>query len=258
MKVMKILEISGSPRNKGNTELLMDLCEGEINNLYKPSDNFVYDRISIYQSSLAWCKGCRVCFNISEDKCPLNDDLLSIKKKMEDSDIIIIGSPVYVEDVSGGMKNWMDRMAFNCHRPFLNGKPVYIFTTSGAAASSHAIHSMKRAIISWGGNVKKNDNYIMGQKMRKEAAESKYGKIIKKRMLALLEASKTKTVSLYSLISFGIQKRYWKKKQNTADYNYWMRRNWFEADSIYYEPVTVNFLKKNVAILISSLAALFM
>lgn len=254
---MKILEICGSPRNKGNTEHIMDLCEYEINNICKSSCKIIYDKISIYNCNLAWCKGCRICFNVSENKCPHNDDLLMIKKKMEEADMIIIGSPVYVEDISGGIKNWMDRMAFNCHRPFLNGKPVYIYTTSAAVASKHAIKSMKRAIISWGGNVKNNDNYIMGQKMNKEVVESTYGKKIQKRMYNMIEAYKIKSVSLYALVSFGIQKRYWKKKQNTTDYNYWMEMNWFEFDSIYYKPVKVNFLKKKVAILISKLIVIF-
>jgi multimeric flavodoxin WrbA len=254
---MNVLEICGSPRSNGNTEYIMNLCEHEINKVCKPSDRIVYDKITIYHSNLAWCKGCRICFDVSEHKCPCNDDLLMIKNKMEEADIIIIGSPVYVEDISGGIKNWMDRMAFNCHRPFLNGKPVYIYTTSAAAASKHAIKSMKRAIISWGGNVKDHDNYIMGQKMNKEVAERTYGTIIEKRMHKMIEAYVLKSVSLYSLISFNIQKRYWKKKQNTADHNYWLKMNWFELDCIYYEPVKVTFLKKKLAILISKLIVTF-
>lgn len=255
--IMRILGICGSPRQEGNTEHIIDLCKQVIYDTYKTKDKIIYDIIFIYNSKISWCKGCRICFNVSENKCPYNDELLIIKKKMEEADIIIIGSPVYVEDISGGIKNWMDRMAFNCHRPFLNGKPVYVYTTSAAVASKHAIKSMKRAIISWGGNVINNDNFIMGQKMNWEVVEKTYGKIIEKRMHSMIETYKRKSVSLYSLISFGIQKRYWKRKEHTADYNYWMKMNWFESDSIYYEPVKVNFFKKKVSILISKLIATF-
>jgi multimeric flavodoxin WrbA len=31
----------------------------------------------------------------------------------------VFASPVYVEDINGVMKNWIDRMAFNSHRPTL-------------------------------------------------------------------------------------------------------------------------------------------
>jgi Multimeric flavodoxin WrbA len=250
---MRILEICGSPRQDGNTEYIIELCKQKIYDLYKAKDKIDCDIISIYNSNISWCKGCRICFNVSESKCPHNDELLIIKKKMEEADIIIVGSPVYLEDISGAMKNWMDRMAFNCHRPFLIGKPVYVYTTSAAVASKHAITSMKRAIISWGGNVINNDNFIMGQKMNREVAKTTYEKIIEKRMHRMIEAYKRKSVTLYSLISFGTQKRYWKRKEHTADYNYWVKMKWFESDCIYYKPVKVNFLKKKAAILVSSL-----
>lgn len=257
MKIMKILEICGSPRIKGNTEHIMELCEHQINNICKPGDKIVYDKIFIYNCNLGWCKGCRVCFNISEEKCPHTDELLIIKRKMEEADIIIIGSPVYLEDISGGLKNWMDRMAFNCHRPFLNGKPIYVYSTSAAFASSHAIKSMKRAIIAWGGNVIKGNNFLMGELMKYEDAEKKYGLIIKRKMQGLIEAYKKNSVSLYSLIGFGIQKRYWKKKEHTADYNYWMQMKWFDADSIYYHNIKGNFLKKKLAIILSGFIETF-
>jgi multimeric flavodoxin WrbA len=257
MFTMRILEICGSPRQEGNTEHIIDLCNQKIYDVYKTKDKITYDIISIYSSNLSWCKGCRICFNVSENMCPHNDDLLIIRKKMVEADLIIIGSPVYVEDISGGMKNWLDRMAFNCHRPFLIGKPVYVYTTSAANASKHAIKSMKRAVISWGGSVNNNDNFIMGQKMNRDVIGKAYGKIIEKRMHKIIEVYRRKSVSLYSLISFGIQKRYWKRKEHTVDYNYWAKMRWFEADSIYYKPVKVNFLKKKVVNLISKLIATF-
>lgn len=58
-----------------------------------------------------------VAYALGEDHCPLRDDVSEIKKKIDDADIIILASPVYVEDVSGLLKNWIDRMAFVCHRP---------------------------------------------------------------------------------------------------------------------------------------------
>ena len=254
---MRILEICGSPRQEGNTVHILELCNQKIQDRYISKDPIVYEIISIYNSNISWCQGCRICLHVSEHKCPLKDDLLKIKKKMEEADMILIGSPVYVEDISGGMKNWMDRMAFNCHRPFLMGKPVYVYTTSAAVASKHAISSVKRAIIAWGGTVIHSDNYRMGAKMDKEVLEKTYGAMIEKRMQRMIEAYQRIPVRFYSLIGFGIQKRYWRRKEHTVDYNYWAKMKWLEPDCIYYKPVQVNFVKKQVAILISKLIADF-
>jgi multimeric flavodoxin WrbA len=247
---MKIVEICGSPRSKGNTEYIMDLCEQELNNIYK--DEIAFERINLYDYQLDWCKGCRICFDISEEKCPNKDGLLMIKQKMEEADIILIGSPVYIEDVSATMKNWMDRMAFNCHRPFLLGKSIYVFTTSAAKASKHAAKTIERGIVSWGGNVKYSDNYITGA-IIKEKKGNLQKLTINKRMKYILEVNQRQDISLFSLIGFGIQKRYWIKDKHSVDYEYWMKMNWFDTDCIYYKAVKVNKLKKITAILISKL-----
>lgn len=93
---MRILEICGSPQQEGNTEHIIELCKQKIQDIYKTKEKIVCDIISIYHSNIYWCKGCRICFNVSESKCPQKDELLMIKRKMEEADIIIIGSPVYV------------------------------------------------------------------------------------------------------------------------------------------------------------------
>lgn len=91
------------------------------------------ERISLGQLDLNTCRGCRVCFDKGEEKCPLKDDVLSIRDKMILADGILAASPVYVEDVNGIMKNWIDRMAFNCHRPAFAGKSAYIGLSSLAS-----------------------------------------------------------------------------------------------------------------------------
>ena len=248
---MWVLGICGSPRTKGNTERILQLS---IQKLYKLNkDEIIYDEVLIYKSNLKWCKGCKVCFNDSEKRCPNQDDLFIIRKKMQEADIIIIGSYVYVEDISGGLKNWIDRMAFSCHPPFLNGKVVYLYTVSGAGASKHAIKSIKHAIISWGGTVKNNDNYRTNFKIEDRGLEKKYSSLIEKRIKNLLEMYNKNFVSLYSLIGFSIQKRYWIRKKDTIEYKYWMQMKWFEPNVIYYKPIKVNIFKRKIADLISYL-----
>ena len=258
---MKILEICGSPRKSGHTQFILDQCKKKLN-VVSQEENVTYDRISIYHSNLDWCKGCRLCFKLSETKCPHKDDLLDIKSRMENADIIIIGSPICVEDVSGGFKNWLDRMAFNCHRPFLDGKSVYVFTTSAAKASKHGIKTITRAITSWGGSVISYDNFIIGEDFNTSDFntsdfDKNYAALITKRMIPLTRTYHKESVSLYSLISFGIQKRYWKRKIHTADYQYWLDKKWFSPGTLYFRPIKVNIFKRYITSTVCWVVATF-
>ncbi|MBU3102028.1 MULTISPECIES: flavodoxin family protein [Clostridium] len=44
--------------------------------------------------------------------CPINDALKAIFKKIEESDAIILGSPIYIGTVSGEMHSFMERLLF--------------------------------------------------------------------------------------------------------------------------------------------------
>ena len=147
---------------------------------------------------------------------------LTLKSQMEQADAIIIGTPIYVEDISGLTKNWLDRMAFNCHRPFLLGKPVYLFATSGAGASKHALKTLKHALISWGG-------VIIGENQ-------------------------------FSLVGFRIQKKYWIQRtdQTTVDYLYWKEKGWLENSCHFYTSIQIPFYKRIASPIISQLVGLIM
>ncbi|WP_455717635.1 flavodoxin family protein [Anaerosporobacter sp.] len=248
---MNIVKVNGSPRIRGNTKRILNLCENSMEEILSNSSN-KYETIDIYEWDLEWCKGCRVCLDLSELQCPRKDRLAVIKENLQQADGMIIGSPVYVEDVSGGMKNFLDRMSFNCHRPFLNGKPVYIYTSSASRSSKHALKTMKRAIISWGGNIVATDKFSMGKLMKQQEVEEKFSEIIRKRMQSMTKQIERNKVTLYGLIAFGIQKRYWGKKKGTADYDYWNSMGWLMPDCIYYNDVKISIIKKYTAIFISS------
>lgn len=77
--------------------------------------------------------------------CPIKDDVLRVNDQIRDADSLIPASPVYVEDVNGIMKKWIDRMAFNSVRTALYGKSAVVITTSGAHSSTRSINTMKKA-----------------------------------------------------------------------------------------------------------------
>ncbi|MDP4090618.1 MAG: flavodoxin family protein, partial [Bacillota bacterium] len=124
---MKIISLVSSYRSNGNTIRIVSLIENQLLSIARTDGiGLEIERIQIGHSDIRTCLGCRACFDKGEEMCPLKDDLLAIRDKICQADGILAASPVYVEDVNGIMKNWIDRMAFNCHRPAFAGKAAYI------------------------------------------------------------------------------------------------------------------------------------
>lgn len=97
----KVLFISGSPRN-GNTNFALSEIFNSIETDYK-------ELIFLKDRKIEFCKGCLSCH--FKPKCIIKDDMSDILTKMINSDIFIIGTPNYFDNVSGLMKNFIDR----CH-----------------------------------------------------------------------------------------------------------------------------------------------
>ena len=80
----------------------------------------------------------------------MRDDLPAVKAKMDAADGLLLASPVYVDDVSGLVKTWMDRVAYLCHRPGFGGKCAYALATVGGSPTSHTLRTMNGVLLTWG------------------------------------------------------------------------------------------------------------
>jgi hypothetical protein len=90
---MKILAIVSSYRVKGNTAGVLKIIEGEMHELAaRKNEHLVFETVYLGQQDLQLCRGCRVCFEVGEHKCPLSDDLLAIKSKMKAADGLTLTS----------------------------------------------------------------------------------------------------------------------------------------------------------------------
>ena len=107
---MKIMAINGSPRKKWNTAtLLQKALKGAV------SLGAETELIHLYDLNYKGCISCFACKTIggkSYGKCAVEDDLVPIFNRIEQSDAIILGSPIYWGHVSGEMKSFMDRLLF--------------------------------------------------------------------------------------------------------------------------------------------------
>ncbi len=100
---MKILAINGSPRKDGNTAaMLNEVLAGAAE---KGAETRI---VHLNDLNVKGCQGCLWCReNLGE--CAFEDDFQDILKEMKECDAIALGSPIYVFQVSGQFKCFLDR-----------------------------------------------------------------------------------------------------------------------------------------------------
>lgn len=99
---MKVIGIVGSPRKKGNTELLTAHALKAI-----AEEGLDTQLIRLAGLEIKPCNACGVCRK--EERCPIEDDFFPIYLKMKKADGIILGSPVYYGSATALIKGLMER-----------------------------------------------------------------------------------------------------------------------------------------------------
>lgn len=249
---MNLLAIMGSPKKKGNTYKVTKKLEKEIKQL----GNVEFEYIFLKDLKLKTCKGCQICFDKGEDLCPLNDDRKMLEEKMHKADGVIFTSPNYVFNVSGLMKNFMDRFGYVCHRPRFF-KNAMILTTSGlGGGSGMMMKPFKFALQTWGFNVVSSFDIVKnGDPNSKfstpaKKVDQKVNNAARKFYNALI-VGRPKP-SIFSMVLFYFAKMGCKESNPECfDYHYWSDQGWFEKDVYYYYDPEANFVKKTLASLMS-------
>ncbi len=100
---MKVIAINGSPRKSGNTAtMLQKVLDGAAE---KGAETRMIHLNSI---DMKGCQGCLACRdNLGE--CAYKDDFQDILKAMKECDAVVLGTPIYVFNVTGQFKCLLDR-----------------------------------------------------------------------------------------------------------------------------------------------------
>src|SRR5665647_2537122 len=105
MKELKVVALNGSPRNDGNTSILLRHVLRELEN-----EGIATELVRIGGRTIRGCRDCRRCFENRDRRCVFDDDIVNdCIEKMIDADGIVLGSPVYFLDVTAEMKALIDR-----------------------------------------------------------------------------------------------------------------------------------------------------
>ncbi len=197
---MKILFLTSSFRKKGNTARLVDLLRQKIQEIDVSNDNPAeFEIIILAEQNIQYCHGCRVCFDKGETFCPYWDEIAPIKSAMQSADVFILASPVYVEDVNGIMKTFLDRLAHINHRPEFAGKYAYLLTTSGSGSSGHAARTMASTIRTWGVHIIGQHDFVAGALSSDDQLAARHQKVIEKiarQIITSVEKNKAQNLPL--------------------------------------------------------------
>lgn len=100
---MRVVAVLGSPRPSGNSRLLSQLLCQELGRR-----SAIVKSYPLNEMRFKGCQGCAACKGKS-DRCVVKDDLEEVLDEVISSDVIIASSPVYWGDVTGQMKQFIDR-----------------------------------------------------------------------------------------------------------------------------------------------------
>lgn len=100
---VKIVSFIGSPRKNGNTANLTNKILKGAESKGAKIKNFYLNEMNI-----KGCQGCMYCR--TNELCALKDDMSEIYKEIKEADVLVIASPIYMWQVSGQTKIFIDRL----------------------------------------------------------------------------------------------------------------------------------------------------
>ena len=231
---MKILTIIGTP-HKGNTRAVVDLFLDEFKN-----DNNEFDEIVLPTSFNEICYGCANCILKGEDKCPHFNKINPIIKKMEDADLIIYATPVFVGSCSSGMKAFLDHLAYMwlVHRPKTSmfNKVGLIITSAGGSGVKATTKLLKSNLFYLG--IPKIYNYgvttmKMGGNYSEYKNKDKIIKQVKTKSNKIKKSLNKRRVGLKTKFFFNLFGMTQKNGWNKVDVDYWKEQGFLDGKKPY-------------------------
>ena len=141
--IMKVIIINGSPREYGVTAEALHIIE---NNLIIEGIDVEFYNLS--EINMSHCIGCCSCYKTGH--CCINDDAEKLSLKISEADGLVLGSPTYASNVSGIMKDFIDRGHFVIEQ-LLHGKYCVTIATGENYGNRDALKVLNNLVLYSGG-----------------------------------------------------------------------------------------------------------
>lgn len=99
---MKVVAFNGSPRKDGNTTTILDLIAKGARERGAQVKYY-----TLFKMKFMACQGCFACR--LQDDCVINDEVREALQKVKTADAVVIGTPIYMMQMTGPVKNLHDR-----------------------------------------------------------------------------------------------------------------------------------------------------
>ena len=186
-KNMKITIINGSPRKNGATGIILK----EMKNILEKKGDVEVSYFDISKNPPKQCTGCMNCYDTGV--CHINDIAKEINESIKKSQGVIMGSPTYVSNVPGVLKNYIDRGHFVVEQALYN---KYTFSvTTYEIAGGRSVLQMLSNLFSFSGGIL-SGSFILKLKVNTDPFSEK----------EVLEKLNRKTDNLYNAIAINRRK----------------------------------------------------
>ncbi len=114
---MKVILFNGSPRQGGNTELLLQEAARGAQECGAETEFF-----RLHAMRLRPCMGCGKCSDTA--RCVIEDDMQKVHRAIREADRIVVASPIFFFSVSAQTKIMIDRCQAFWAEKYVHKRPV--------------------------------------------------------------------------------------------------------------------------------------
>ena len=140
---MTILVINGSPRPNGNTVAMVEaFAEGASEN----GHNITV--VSVCQKKIAGCLACEYCHTKGNSRCIQKDDMQEVYPVLEESEMIVLASPVYYHGFTGQLQCAINRI-YALDKPKKLKKAALILSSGSDDVYGGAIYEYKNSFLDY-------------------------------------------------------------------------------------------------------------
>lgn len=135
---MKVLLINGSPRKEGNTYTALKEAANQLE-----KNGIEAEILWIGNRPVRGCIACGKCKENGNFRCVFNEDIVNeVIEKMESSDAIIVGAPVYWGQPAAQAQALQQRMLYAAKAKFV-GKPASVVCVCRRGGASAAFQTLQ-------------------------------------------------------------------------------------------------------------------